>query len=182
MFETSLRQPVDRIEQVGRDLVQQACQEIEAQQHPDEPDRAARPRTDGYGFPPERRETDVRILAERDGPIGERDHRDRGGREGQAEPQQAVAKVNGQSLVGVARPHEQSRQEEERRHEKAVGGEDHKIKTEPRLGVGVAEMGVGNDGVVKHHDKRQEAPCVIERGIARRHLWRRPDLRRRDWF
>ena len=79
-------------------------------------------------------------------------------------------------LVAEARPDEQAGQEEEHRHEEAVGGENDHVETDPRLGIGVTEIGVGNDGVVEQHHQRQEGAGAIEREVARFDLWRRADV------
>ena len=51
------------------------------------------------------------------------------------------------------------------------------IEADPRLAVGVAEIGVGNDRMVEQHHQRQEGAGAIERGVARVGFWRRPSLR-----
>ena len=93
---------------------------------------------------------------QRKGVIGDRDHRERRDGEGQSEPQQAVAQKDRRRLVPKARPDEQSGQEKEHRHEEAVGGGNDGVEADPRLGIGVTEIGVGNDGMVDDDHKGQE--------------------------
>ena len=68
-------------------------------------------------------------------------------------------------LAGDARPGEQSRQEEEHRHEEAVGGEHDHVEADPGLRIGVTEIGIGDDGVVQQHHQRQEGAGAIERRL-----------------
>ena len=166
LIKTPLRQSGDRVDKRWRQPVQQACRQIERQQHPDEPDRAALPGPGCYGLPPECGKGHVGSLPQRDGVIRERNDGKRGDHERQAEPEQAIAKKGAGRLVLEARPHEQSRQKKEHRHEEAVGGENDHVETDPRLGVGMTEIGVGDDGVMQQDDERQEAPGVINRRVA----------------
>ena len=88
------------------------------------------------------------MQAKLDGVIGDR-HQDHGSdREGQAKAPAAVAQETARSLALQAGPDEQSRQEEHRRHEVAVVEDHHRVEAHERLAVGMAVIGVGDDGVV----------------------------------
>jgi hypothetical protein len=167
LVKSAQRNAVDRIDQVGRDPVEQARSQVERQQHPHEPDRPARPRPDGDRLPPERSEGQLGIVPQRDRVIGDRDDREGRDHERQPEPQQAVAQENLWRLARDAGPREQSRQEEEHRHEEAVGAEHDDVEADPGRRVGVTEIGVGNDRVVQQHHQREEGAGPIERQIAR---------------
>ena len=91
---------------------------------------------------------DAGLLPQRDGVIGDRYDRERADHEGHAEPKQAIANKDMRRLVDEAGPHEQSREKEEHRHEETVGGEHDGVEADPRFGIGMTEMGVGNDGMV----------------------------------
>jgi hypothetical protein len=80
------------------------------------------------------------------------------------------------SLPGNARPYEQARQEKEHRHEETVGGEHDHVETDPRLGIGVTEIGIGDDGMVDEHHQRQEGAGAIDRGVSYLGLWRGPSF------
>src|ERR1700716_530784 len=170
------RHPIDRIEEAGREPIQQACRKIENQQYPDEPYRTAWPGTDGDRLPPECGEADIGMLAKRNGVIGDRYDCERGYRERQAKPKQAMANKDLRRFMCKAWPYEQSGEKEKHRHEEAVGGENDGIEADPRLGIGVTEIGVGNDSMVEHDHQGQEGAGTIERGIARLGLWRCPRL------
>jgi hypothetical protein len=81
--------------------------------------------------------------------------------------------------MSKAWPYEQSREKEEHRHEEAVGGENDRVKAEPRLGIGMTEMSVGNDGMVDDYHQGQEGAGAIQRRVARGGLWHRPNFRGR---
>ena len=115
-------------------------------------------------------------LPQRDGIIGDRNDGERGDREGQAESQQAIAKKGGGRFMRKAWPDEQSGEKKEHRHEEAVGGENDAVKADPRLGIGVTEIGVGNNRVVEQHHERQECARAIDRGVTRGGFGRRPNI------
>ena len=105
--------------------------------------------------------------------IGDRNDRERGDHERQAEPEQAVAQEDRRRLVRKARPDEQPGQKKEHRHEEAVGGENDHVEADPEFGIGVTEIGVGDDRMVEQHHQRQEGAGAVEREVARACLWRR---------
>ena len=142
-------------------------------------DRPAWPWSDGDGFPPEGGKAQIRSLAQRDRVVGDGNDRERADHEGQAKPDQPIAQGLQRSFPGEARPDKQPRQKKEHRHEKAVGRENDHVEADPRLGIGVAEIGIGNDGVMEEHHEREERACTIKRGVARSCLWRRESLRGR---
>src|SRR5258708_36863329 len=109
---------------------------MEDQQHTDEPYRAAWRGAGGDRLPPERRKADIGVLPQLDGVIRDRDDRERGYGEGQAEPQQAIAKKGGGRFMRKAWPDEQSGQKKENRTEEAVGGPNHPVKAEHELEMG----------------------------------------------
>ena len=74
-------------------------------------------------------------------------------------------------------PDEQSGQKKEHRHEEAVGGQNHAVKADPGLGIGVTEIGVGNDRMVEQHHEGQEGARAIDRGVSHFGFWRCSRLR-----
>ncbi len=161
------REAIDRIEQVGRQPVQQAGNQVEGEQNPEKPDRPARPRTFRDHIPPKLRKADFGMVPQRDRVIGERNHRERADHERQAKPEQAVRHIVRRSLPGDPGPGEQPRQEKEHRHEEAVGGEHDHVEAEEVLRIGVAEIGVGDHRVMQQHHQRQEGAGAVERQVAR---------------
>ena len=111
------------------------------------------------------------MLPEGDGVIGDRNDRERADHEWQAKPKQAIGQIVPRSLPSNARPYKQSRQKEEHRHEEAVGGEHDHVEADPGLGVGMTEIGIGDDRMVKKHHERQEGAGAIEREVPRLGLW-----------
>ena len=98
---------------------------------------------------------------------GQRDQREGADRERKTQSKQAILQVAQRPLAGDARPGEQPRQEEEHRHEEAVGGEHDHVEAEERLRIGMAEIRVGDHGVMQQHHQRQEGAGAIERRVAR---------------
>ena len=103
---------------------------------------------------------------QRDSVIRDRDHRERRDGEGQSKPQQAIAKKYRRRLVPKVRPDEQPGQKKEHRHEEAVGGENDGVEAGPRLGIGMTEIGVGNDGMVDEDHKGQERAGAVDREVS----------------
>jgi hypothetical protein len=93
------RQAIDRIEEIGRELAQDACYHVECKQHPEEPDRATRPRPLGDGFPPEVCEADVWMLAQLNRVVGQRNNGESTDHERQAQPDQAIVQIAQRSLA-----------------------------------------------------------------------------------
>src|SRR5215212_186844 len=100
------RHAIDRVDQPGGEPVQQARGQVEGQQHPDEPERPARPRAGSDGLPPERCESELGLMSQRDGVVRYRYDGESGDAEGQSEPKQPIPKKYLRRFMAKARPDE----------------------------------------------------------------------------
>lgn len=158
---------IDRIERMPRNPVQRAADHAEDEQHPQKPQRSARPRADRDHVLVELGEALGRVGAQRQRVVGDRDHGERRDHERDAEPDQPVARQRTEFRPVVeARPQEQPRQHEEHRHEEAVGGEHDAIEADERARVGVAEIGVGDHRMVDQHQDSEEGAGSVKRQVA----------------